>query len=397
VACPGESENATVLGYNGQNALRTRPMEPERILVVDDEEPIREIVCSMLNSAGYTCSQASSGLEALAVLQSGDEFELVLSDLMMAELDGIGLLERAKEQFPDMPVIMVTAVHDISVALAAIRNGAYDYLLKPFEREQLLATARRALENRRLRMENRAYQTNLETLVAARTDQLHQAMQDLERSYDITLEALGDALDLKDAETEGHSKRVTAFTIAIARAMGLAPDRIRVIARGAFLHDVGKMAIPDAILRKPGKLNDVEVAIMREHCARGYQMLRKIPFLQEAADIVYAHQERWDGTGYPRQLKGEQIPLGARIFAVADTLDAICSDRPYRPAQDFAAAREEIARWSGKQFDPKVVQTFLSMPESLWQDLRREINAQVQQFSELQKLSRAAQHNAAQT
>jgi putative nucleotidyltransferase with HDIG domain len=372
-------------------------MEPERILVVDDEEPIREIVCSMLNSAGYTCSQASSGLEALAVLQSGDEFELVLSDLMMAELDGIGLLERAKEQFPDMPVIMVTAVHDISVALAAIRNGAYDYLLKPFEREQLLATARRALENRRLRMENRAYQTNLETLVAARTDQLHQAMQDLERSYDITLEALGDALDLKDAETEGHSKRVTAFTIAIARAMGLAPDRIRVIARGAFLHDVGKMAIPDAILRKPGKLNDVEVAIMREHCARGYQMLRKIPFLQEAADIVYAHQERWDGTGYPRQLKGEQIPLGARIFAVADTLDAICSDRPYRPAQDFAAAREEIARWSGKQFDPKVVQTFLSMPESLWQDLRREINAQVQQFSELQKLSRAAQHNAAQT
>src|SRR5256885_2183425 len=147
-------------------------------------------------------------------------------------------------------------------------------------------------------------------------------MNDLERSYDITLEALGDALDLKDSETEGHSKRVTAFTIAIARAMGLSSERIRVIARGAFLHDIGKMAIPDAILRKPGPLNDEERAIMREHCFRGYQMLRKIPFLTEASEIVYSHQEKYDGTGYPRSLKSEEIPLGARIFAVADTLHA---------------------------------------------------------------------------
>jgi putative nucleotidyltransferase with HDIG domain len=361
-------------------------MVAEQILVVDDEEPIREIICSMLASAGHVCSQAASGLEALSILESGEEFALMLSDLMMAELDGIGLLERSKEQFPEMPVVMVTAVHDISVALAAIRNGAYDYLPKPFEREQLLATVRRALENRRLKMENRAYQNNLESLVAARTEQLHQAMQDLERSYDITLEALGDALDLKDAETEGHSKRVTAFTIATARAMGLPTDRIRVIARGAFLHDVGKMAIPDAILRKPGKLNEVEVAIMREHCYRGYQMLRKIPFLQEAAEIVYAHQERWDGTGYPRNLKSEQIPLGARIFAIADTLDAIRSDRPYRPAQPFSAARDEIIRWSGRQFDPKVVETFLSMPETIWEDLRHEIDAQVYQFSQMSRI-----------
>src|SRR6266581_734422 len=189
----------------------------ERILVVDDEEAIREIVSSMLSSSGYKCKQAGSGLEALALLQSGEEFELMLSDLMMADLDGIALLERTKERYPDMPVVLVTAVHDISVALAAIRNGAYDYLLKPFEREQLLATVRRAMENRRLKLENRAYQTNLETLVGARTEQLRKTMTDLERSYDITLEALGDALDLKDAETEGHSKRVTAFTIAVAR------------------------------------------------------------------------------------------------------------------------------------------------------------------------------------
>ena len=154
----------------------------------------------------------------------------------------------------------------------------------------------------------------MESLVTARTEQVRQALASLERSYDITLEALGNALDLKDAETEGHSKRVTAFTIAIARAMGISGDQIRVIARGAFLHDIGKMAIPDAILRKPGALDPEEVAIMREHCYRGYQILRRIPFLTEASEIVYAHQEKFDGTGYPRGLKGEQIPLGARIF-----------------------------------------------------------------------------------
>jgi putative nucleotidyltransferase with HDIG domain len=357
-------------------------MSSERILVVDDEEAIREIVSSMLTAGGkYSCRQAGSGAEALALLESGEDFSLMLSDLMMAGMDGIALLERAKEKSPDMPVVMVTAVHDISVALAAIRNGAYDYLLKPFEREQLQATVRRALENRRLKLDNRKYQTELETLVDARTGQLHNAMRNLERSYDITLEALGDALDLKDAETEGHSKRVTAFTIAIANCMGLTDKQIRVIARGAFLHDIGKMAIPDAILRKPGALTPDEVTIMREHCYRGYQMLRKIPFLADASDIVYAHQERYDGTGYPRGLKGDEIPLGARIFSVADTLDAITSNRPYRPAQSLGAARKEIEVWSGRQFDPQVVKTFLSMPEDIWNDLRKQIDSQTYRFA----------------
>ena len=258
---------------------------PDRILVVDDEEAIREIVCAILEAAGYVCKQSGSGMEALALLNSGEQFELMLSDLMMADLDGIGLLERTKEKFPEMPVVMVTAVHDISVALAAIRNGAYDYLLKPFEREQLLNAVGRALENRRLKVENRTYQTNLESLVEARTDQLQTAMTDLERSYDITLQALGDALDLKDRETEGHSKRVTAFTMAIARAMGLPREQIDVIARGAFLHDIGKMAIPDRILLKPGKLDDDERAIMREHCYHGYQMLRGFPSWRKFARL----------------------------------------------------------------------------------------------------------------
>src|SRR5271154_6644605 len=329
-------------------------MPNDRILVVDDEETIREIVSSMLGGAHFQTRQAASGVEALAILESGDEFDLVLSDLMMAEMDGIALLERAKERYPDMPIVMVTAVHDIQVALQALRNGAYDYLLKPFEREQLLATVRRALENRRLKRENDAYRTNLEALVAARTQQWKTALSKLEKSYDVTLEALGDALDLKDSETEGHSKRVTAYTIAIARKMGLQKEEITVIARGAFLHDIGKMAIPDAILRKPGALTPDEITIMREHCYRGYQLLKRITFLAEASEIVYTHQERYDGTGYPRGLKGEEIPIGSRIFSVADTLDAIASNRPYRAAQSVSAARTEIERWSGRQFDPNV-------------------------------------------
>jgi len=349
---------------------------PDRILVVDDEEPIREIVASMLGTAGYACKEAGSGMEALTLLASGEDFELMLSDLMMADLDGIGLLERTKEKYPDMPVVMVTAVHDISVALAAIRNGAYDYLLKPFEREQLLNTVSRALENRRLKVENRIYQTNLESLVKARTEQLQTAIQNLERSYDITLEALGDALDLKNAETARHTRRVTLFTIAIAQALGVPREQIPVIARGAFLHDIGKMAIPDKILNKPGKLDPDEVEIMKEHAYLGYQILKKIPFLAEASEIVYSHQEWFDGSGYPRKLKGEEIPLGARIFAIADTLDAITSNRVYRPAQSLKAAREEIGRFAGRQFDPEIVRVFIEMPDKIWDDLRREIDDQ---------------------
>jgi len=355
-------------------------MPLDRILVVDDEETIREIVSSMLHSAQFQTRQASGGVEALALLDSGEEFDLVLSDLMMAEMDGIALLERAKERFPSMPVVMVTAVHDISVALQALRNGAYDYLLKPFEREQLLATVRRALETRRLKRENDAYRTNLEALVAERTQKWKGALADLERSYDITLEALGDALDLKSAETWGHTKRVTAFTIAIARKMGLPKEEISVIARGAFLHDIGKMAIPDNVLNKPGKLTEDEMAVMREHAYSGYKIVSKIPFLAEAAEIVYSHQEWYDGNGYPRALKGEQIPLGARIFSIADTLDAMTNHRVYRPAQGFEAARKEIQKFSGSQFDPQIVQVFLEMPDHLWEDLRKDIDNQSLRF-----------------
>jgi len=360
----------------------TKPIFGERILVVDDDGSIRDLITSMLSASGYECLSVASGEGALAALQTAPRHDLLLSDLAMEGMDGFALLDHVRRIDPQMPVVMVTAVHDISVALAAIRNGAYDYLLKPFEREQLLASVQRALHTRRLQLEVDAYKNKLEALVTFRTEalqrtntELERAMRDLERSYDITLEALGDALDLKDAETEGHSKRVTAFTIAIARAMDLPSERVRVIARGAFLHDVGKMAIPDAILRKPGRLTPEEQMQMRQHALYGYQMLRKIPFLHEPANIVYSHQERYDGSGYPRGLKGDQIPLGARIFAVADTFDAITSDRPYRAAQSIPSARREIQKHSGHQFDPRVVETFLSIPETLWLSLREEIDS----------------------
>jgi len=349
--------------------------KPARILVVDDEAHVRSMIAATLDRQGYDVILASGGREAIEFLDNGS-FELILTDIVMQEGNGLVLLERIHEKNPNLPVIMVTAIHDISVAIDSMRRGAYDYLLKPFEREHLVATVQRALDHRQALQESHTYQQNLEQVVRARTELLRQAMEDLEHSYDVTLEALGDALDLKDSETEGHSKRVTAFTILLARNMGIAPGEIKVIGRGAFLHDIGKMAIPDEILRKPGKLTPQEQEIMREHCSRGYQMLRKIPFLSEAAEIVFTHQEHYDGSGYPRNLRGNEIPVGARIFAVADTLDAITSDRPYRVARTFDAAREEILRCSGTQFDPDVVEVYLRIPNEVWLELRSEINGE---------------------
>lgn len=341
------------------------------------------MIGSALERQGYAVHLVANGKEALKKLE-GNSFDLVLTDIVMQDVNGIALLEWIQGQHPNLPVVMVTAVQDIGVAIDSMRRGAYDYLLKPFERDHLLNTVRRALAHRQVLEDSQNYQQSLEEMVRARTEMLRHAIEDLEHSYDVTLEALGDALDLKDSETEGHSKRVTAYTIALARAIGLSPAEIKVIARGAFLHDIGKMAIPDEILRKPGKLTKEEQKLMREHCTRGYNMLRKIPFLAEAAEIVFAHQEHYDGSGYPNGLRGTEIPIGARIFAVADSLDAITSERPYRKARSFDVAREEILRCSGTQFDPGVVEVFLKIPNELWQELRAEISGQDRRFSTLE-------------
>jgi putative nucleotidyltransferase with HDIG domain len=351
----------------------TTPARQDHILVVDDESTVLGIVVEFLERGGYDVSAAADTEQALLHLQDDPGCDLVLSDVMMPGGDGLALLDTIGSDHPGVAVVMLTGVHDIQVAVNAFRRGAVDYLLKPFERIQLIAVVARALEHGRLLKQNIAYRQNLEEIISARTRSLRATMQDLERSYDFTLEAMGDALDLRDAETEGHSRRVTAYSIALAQAIGLDPEQLRTIARGAFLHDIGKIATPDSILLKPGKLDAEEIAIMREHCARGYEMVRKIPFLRDASEIVYAHQETFDGSGYPRGLRDAAIPLGARIFAVADTLDAMTSDRPYRKGLSFAQARAEIIRCTGTQFDPRIVEVFLSLPEELWNGLRREV------------------------
>src|SRR3984885_13637833 len=349
-------------------------VDKTKILIVDDEEAIREVISTLLEALGYECSSVSNGRLAKEYLL-GHAVDMVLSDMVMPEMDGLRLVEWLRKAEPDIPVIMVTAIHDLSTALDAIRMGAYDYILKPFEKDQLYLSVRRALEHRRLVLENRNYQRNLEKLVEQRTAQLQNALSQLERSYDETLEALGGALDLKDAETEGHCKRVTAFTIAIAKEMKVDPVLLQQISRAAFLHDIGKMAIPDRILRKPGPLTDEERAVMRTHCEIGYNMLVRIPFLREAAEIVLSHQEYYDGSGYPRGLAGEDIPLGARIFAIADALDAMISDRPYRKARPIEHVHAQVKRSLCPQFDPKVVEVFLSIPDSLWLELHGNIDA----------------------
>ncbi|HUY81181.1 MAG TPA: HD domain-containing phosphohydrolase [Acidobacteriaceae bacterium] len=348
-------------------------MAQDRILIVDDDPVARAEISALLTQRNYTLVIAHDVRDALSRLERDTGFDLVLSEIVLKGVDGARVIQRILTMTPGTPVIVITALHDIQAAIVSLRSGAFDYLLKPVEPGTLLDAVQRALDHRQHTAQHSLDKEKLERLVAARTDLLHAAIADLEQAYDITLEALGDALDLKDAETEGHSRRVTAYTIALARAMGLKGDAIRGISRGAFLHDIGKMAIPDAILLKPGKLDRHERAMMREHCTRGYQILRKIPFLQEAAQIVYSHQEQFDGTGYPRRLKGEEIVLGARIFAVADTLDAITSERPYRRASSFEAARGEILRCSGTQFDPAVIKIFESLPLRLWEDLQTEI------------------------
>ena len=349
------------------------PQRQDHILVVDDESAVLGVVVAMLERGGYDVTAAADAQQALLHLQDDPGCDLVLSDVMMPGTDGLTLLDLICENYPGVPVVMLTSAHDIDVATNAFRRGAIDYLLKPFDRGQLLGVVTRALEHGRLLKQNVAYRQNLEEIISARTSRLRATMLDLERSYDITLEAMGDALDLRDAETQGHSRRVTAYTIALAREVGLETEQLRTIARGAFLHDIGKIATPDRILLKPGKLDPEEIDIMREHCARGYEMVRKIPFLHSASEIVYAHQETFDGSGYPRGLHGDEIPLGARIFAIADTLDAMTSDRPYRKGRSFAEARDEIVRCSGSQFDPSIVKAFMDMPEVVWTDLRQEV------------------------
>ncbi|HEX4823724.1 MAG TPA: HD domain-containing phosphohydrolase [Candidatus Polarisedimenticolaceae bacterium] len=339
---------------------------PAHIVVTDDEPSIRDVLAEGLTSFGYEVRQAGSAGEAFELVRAGG-VDLVLSDIDMPGESGLSLLKRIKERDPDVDVVMVTGVVDLDVAIGAIRQGAADYVGKPFNLEEVQIVVERTLEKRRLIKENREYQQTLERKVEERT-------RELEESYESTLEAMITALDFRDNETMGHSRRVVEYAVIVARTMGVGEPELTWIRRGAILHDVGKIGVSDAILLKPGKLDAAEWEEMKRHPEMGYRMLKHIRFLAPALDIVHCHQERFDGTGYPRSLRGDAIPLGARIFAAVDTFDAMTSDRPYRAALSIQAARDEIRKFSGTQFDPEVASAFLSIDEAVWLEIRNRVH-----------------------
>ncbi|HLY59196.1 MAG TPA: HD domain-containing phosphohydrolase [Terriglobia bacterium] len=343
-----------------------------RILVVDDEPPMREMLMEFLSLKGFECQGCPNGDEALALLKH-ESFDGLISDLRMPGISGLTLLDEAHKSYPRLALLMATADSEIQNGIKAMKVGADDYLLKPFQLEAVLASVQRALDKKAMESELESYRRNLEDMVEQRTKQLRTAMKRIELSYDETLEALGAALDLRDSETEGHSRRVSLYCLEMAQKMGCPNEQLRQIARGSYLHDIGKIGIPDSILLKPSKLTSEETSVMRTHARIGYDLVCRIGFLAPAAEIVLTHHERFDGTGYPQGLVGEEIPLGARIFAVADTLDAMTSDRSYRNALPFSDASAEIARESGRQFDPEVVKVFLSIPELVWKGIRRQV------------------------
>jgi len=346
------------------------------ILIVDDDLAAREVLQESLQAADYDCDSAASAAEALAKLERR-QYHLILTDVVMPGQDGVDLLRAVKGRDPDIDVVMVTGIVDVSTAIEAIRLGASDYVTKPFNIEEVKIIVERTWEKRQLINENRAYQENLELKVTERTGELLTAYREIEQTYRSTLEALIQALDLRDTETQGHSMRVVEYAVELARRLRVPEQDLVEIRRGALLHDIGKIGIPDAILRKPGKLDASEWEIMRRHPELGYNILAGVHFLEQAREIVLSHQEWYDGNGYPRRLRGDGIPLGARVFAVADTLDAMMSTRPYRPGLPYEVARREIQDFSGRQFDPRVVGVFLASPHSLWEEIRGEVRRRI--------------------
>ena len=332
-----------------------------RVLIVDDERDIRTTLHAVFGSAGYDCRTAPNGREAARLFEA-EGSPLTITDLKMPVMDGLQLLRHLKARDADAAVIMLTGAADLTTAVESLKQGASDFILKPVNLDQVLLAAERALERRQLVRERREHQALLETRVAEATRDLAAALDELRETYRATLEALGSALATREVGTELHSRRVHAYSIALARAHGLGEPAIEALGRGVLLHDIGKIGIPDTILLKPGPLTDEEWAVMRSHPEFGRQILERIPFLRDAIPVVYHHHERWDGTGYPLGLAGPAIPLGVRIFALADAFDAMTFDRPYSKAISMDEARERIREAAGTHFDPDVVATFVAMP-----------------------------------
>src|ERR1051325_4119283 len=340
-----------------------------RVLVADDEPEIRDVLYDLLSPA-YECAAVGSAEEALLCLRGG-HYDLVISDIMMGGMSGIEMIPHVLKDSPDTVVIMISGVQTVESAINALRAGAFDYVMKPFDLQHVAAAVARALTHHTLRVEKRRYETYLEEMVEQRTAELDSALRSLGDAYRTTLKALTAALETRDLETHGHSERVVNFSLRLGQELGLDKKQMRALEFGSLLHDIGKIGVPDAILRKPAKLTEEEWTKMREHPLHGRKILGGIEFLEGAARVVAEHHEQWDGSGYPLGLKGEEIDLCARIFAVADAFDAMVSDRVYRTGRSYEAALAELESCAGVQFDPRVVEAFRRIPRQEWERLQR--------------------------
>jgi putative nucleotidyltransferase with HDIG domain len=323
-----------------------------RCLVVDDEPSVRSVLARLLQSRGYQVREATNGREAVAALERAPA-DLVLTDIHMPEMTGVELLAEVRRRWPDVGVLMVTGVPEVHTAVACLSQGALDYMGKPFQIEEALARVQQALEKRRLILENRDYQFNLEDKVRAQADRIKELFVE-------GVQALAHALEAKDAYTRGHSARVAAYATATARAMGLDERLLAEVHLGGVLHDIGKIGVREAVLLKPAKLTPEEYAHIKQHTVIGERILQ--PLLKDkprVLEIVRSHHERPDGLGFPDGLVGAGIPLAARITAVGDTFDAMTTARPYRIPRPAAEGLEELVRFSGTQFDRDAVQGFL--------------------------------------
>lgn len=331
--------------------MRSTPQTP-RVLVVDDERYVREIIRRWLERVGYECTCAESVATASEILQH-QSFEIVTSDISMPGRSGIELLRLIKEKHPETAVLMLTANADTRLAIQALTLGAYGYLLKPIEQEELLCQIERALEHRRLVVENREYTNLLEWKVREQTRHIRLAHEE-------TIQRLVTACMFRDDETGGHIKRTGLSSALVAQAAGWSTEMVELIQLAAPMHDVGKVGIPDSILRKPGKLTPEEFRIMQQHTVIGADMLSGSlsPVLQMAEQIAHFHHERWDGTGYPNRLAGEDIPKAARILAIIDVYDALTHDRVYRRALPEEQVLQIIEDGRGTHFDPAITKAF---------------------------------------
>lgn len=323
------------------------------ILIVDDEESIRRLLNQKLSSEGYQCQEAGTGNAALDTLRD-NEIALVILDIKMPGKSGFELLPEIRASYPDTTVIMATAITDINTAIQSTRQGAYDYVTKPFNLDELVLSVGRALEKRRLELENRAYQQHLERKVEEQAKKIRAALLN-------AIVALVYCLEAKDEYTSGHSQSVAEISVAIARKLDMPQDSIEKVSLAGLIHDIGKIGVKESVLNKPGRLTDEEFQHIKYHSEKGEQILIPVVEDEEILRMVRHHHERYDGNGYPDGLKGEQIPLGARILAVADAYDAMISERPYRGAMSAEVACAEIERGKGTQFDPEVVDAFFKI------------------------------------